>query len=63
MAYEPRGEHGDRGGGGQGQDGSYMKVRGRSESIPHSPDLIITYTSAVLFVFTSCLVEPTRSYL
>ena len=32
MAYEPRGDHGDRGGG-QGQDGSYMKVRGRSESM------------------------------
>lgn len=31
MAYEPRGDYGDRGGG--GQDGAYMKVRGRSESI------------------------------
>lgn len=33
MAYEPRGEYGDRGGGGQGQDGAFMKVRGRSESV------------------------------
>lgn len=32
MAYEPRGEYGDRGGG-QGQDGAFMKVRGRSEFI------------------------------
>lgn len=31
MAYEPRGDYGDRGGG--GQDGAFMKVRGRSESI------------------------------
>jgi hypothetical protein len=27
MAYEPRGDHG--GGGGQGQDGAFVKVRGR----------------------------------
>lgn len=27
MAYEPRGEHG----GGGGQDGAYLKVRGRSK--------------------------------
>lgn len=63
MAYEPRGEHGDRGGGGQGQDGSYMKVRGRSKSILYYPDLIITCTSAVPFVFTYYLVGPTRSHL
>lgn len=63
MAYEPRGEHGDRGGGGQGQDGSYMKVRGRSESILHSPDFIINSTSAVLFVFAYYLVGPTCSHL
>lgn len=30
MAYEPRGDQGDRGGGGQGQDGGFVKVRGRS---------------------------------
>ena len=32
MAYEPRGDQGDRGGG-QGQDGNFVKVRGRSMSM------------------------------
>lgn len=31
MAYEPRGDHRDRGGDGGGQDG-FMKVRGRRKS-------------------------------
>lgn len=31
MAYEPRGDHGERGGGTQGQDGAFVKVRGRRE--------------------------------
>jgi len=30
MAYEPRGDHG---GGGQGQDGAFVKVRGRRKYI------------------------------
>lgn len=38
MAYEPRGDQGDRGGGqGQGQDGGFVKVRGRRMLIPPRP--------------------------
>lgn len=32
MAYEPRGDHG----GGQGQDGAFVKVRGRRKFTHHS---------------------------
>ncbi|KAL7822168.1 WD40-repeat-containing domain protein [Trichoderma gracile] len=39
MAYEPRGDHGDRGEG-RGQDGSYMKVRGRRPVTDYSASVL-----------------------
>lgn len=55
MAYEPRGDYGDRGGG--GQDGAYMKVRGRSKSI-----LLSLYNPVYAFCLLP-LAEPARLYL
>lgn len=43
MAYEPRGDYGDRGGG--GQDGAFMKVRGRRESICFHCLVVFTFLS------------------
>ncbi|KAM3430586.1 hypothetical protein MY4824_004873 [Beauveria thailandica] len=40
MAYEPRGDQPDRGGGGPGQDGGFMKVRGRRPVTDYSSTII-----------------------
>ncbi|ATY65165.1 protein PFS2 [Cordyceps militaris] len=40
MAYEPRGDYNDRGGGGQGQDGGFVKVRGRRPVTDFSSTII-----------------------
>ncbi|KND87999.1 hypothetical protein TOPH_07364 [Tolypocladium ophioglossoides CBS 100239] len=74
MAYEPRGDHGDRG----GQDGAYLKVRGRttntsrrgeSQHVPHRPEAKSLWTVLVALsrpvpanVIAFLSVETPRSY-
>lgn len=58
MAYEPRGDYGDRGGG--GQDGAFMKVRGRSESILLSLYNRFHTSCILLLAKPACLVSAIR---
>ncbi|OAR01623.1 hypothetical protein LLEC1_06797, partial [Akanthomyces lecanii] len=59
MAYEPRGDQHDRGGGGQGQDGGFVKVRGRQCRITRALTLerLSGPVQATLLMFVNCLAD------